>query len=459
MRNCNRLFIFLSTCLLFLCTTQLYAQENSPYSRYGLGDVYPSQPIPLRAMGGMTAAIDDWQIINSNNPASYGNIRSAANGGLVTFDVALSLDARNLKSVTPASQFNSTNLIPSYLQIAFPLNKKYWGMAFGLKPLTRINYSVEERTYKVFESGFADSLLSLYEGEGGLNQAFIGIGKRWKNLSFGANLNYYFGSKDISTKKIFLNDTVLYNSSNFATNASFNGIVFSGGLQYSLKLKERLNTVNKTREFTFLKIGVAGNVPQKINVSSDNLNQTFYYNTDGMLINIDTVSYKENADGKVKIPASYSIGLLLSHSINETSLTNWAIGAEYTATNWEKDYRYYDQTDKVINSWLMRFGGQFTPQLFNAKNIFKRTTYRIGFYTGKDYVNADGNELKTMAFTLGAGFPFRKFRSYDNQYTLLNWAFEFGKRGSKVNNITENFFRVSLGLSLSDLWFIKRRYD
>jgi hypothetical protein len=64
-----------------------------------------------------------------------------------------------------------------------------------------------------------------------------------------------------------------------------------------------------------------------------------------------------------------------------------------------------------------------------------------------------------MAFTLGAGFPFRKFRSYDNQYTLLNWAFEFGKRGSKVNNITENFFRVSLGLSLSDLWFIKRKYD
>ena len=30
--------------------------ENSPYSRYGLGDVIPSQNILTRGMGGMSAA-------------------------------------------------------------------------------------------------------------------------------------------------------------------------------------------------------------------------------------------------------------------------------------------------------------------------------------------------------------------------------------------------------------------
>jgi hypothetical protein len=42
---------------------------------------------------------------------------------------------------------------------------------------------------------------------------------------------------------------------------------------------------------------------------------------------------------------------------------------------------------------------------------------------------------------------------------MINTAIEFGKRGSGVNNITENFIKFSLGLSLSDIWFIKRKYD
>jgi len=53
----------------------------------------------------------------------------------------------------------------------------------------------------------------------------------------------------------------------------------------------------------------------------------------------------------------------------------------------------------------------------------------------------------------------RRFRSYDKQFTMMHTAIEFGKRGTGVNNVTENFFKFSLGLSLSDIWFIKRKYD
>ena len=85
--------------------------------------------------------------------------------------------------------------------------------------------------------------------------------------------------------------------------------------------------------------------------------------------------------------------------------------------------------------------------------------YRVGFYTGKDYINADGNEYKMRALTFGFGFNLKKWSNYDNQSTFINTAFEIGKRGSSVNNITENFFKMSVGFSLSDLWFSKRRYD
>ena len=91
--------------------------------------------------------------------------------------------------------------------------------------------------------------------------------------------------------------------------------------------------------------------------------------------------------------------------------------------------------------------------------MFATGTYSLGFYTGKDYINADGNDYKVQAYTFGFSFNLRKFRSYDKQFTKINTSFEYGKRGTGANNITENFFKFSLGLSLSDIWFIKRKYD
>ena len=39
-------------------------------------------------------------------------------------------------------------------------------------------------------------------------------------------------------------------------------------------------------------------------------------------------------------------------------------------------------------------------------------------------------------------------------------GFEFGKKGTTTNNlIEENYFNVSVGLSLSDIWFKKRKID
>jgi hypothetical protein len=38
---------------LLSVTFNVTAQENSPFSRYGLGDIYPSQNIINRAIGGI----------------------------------------------------------------------------------------------------------------------------------------------------------------------------------------------------------------------------------------------------------------------------------------------------------------------------------------------------------------------------------------------------------------------
>ncbi|MBK9531896.1 MAG: hypothetical protein IPO42_08885 [Chitinophagaceae bacterium] len=145
------------------------AQENSPYSRYGIGDLTPNHNVFTRGMGGIAAGITDTRSVNFTNPASLTSIYNTI------FDVGTEIDYRILKSSNPAKKFTSANTYVSYLTMAFPLTtpkmaKKnmFWAMSFGIKPVSKMNYKIEknERLTGI------DSLNTLYEGSGGLNQAF-----------------------------------------------------------------------------------------------------------------------------------------------------------------------------------------------------------------------------------------------------------------------------------------------
>ena len=81
---------------LLFCTAAI-AQENSPYSRYGLGDITPSQNITNRAMGGISAGFSDYKTVNFVNPASYGSL------SLATFDFGAEIDIclKDISEKTP----------------------------------------------------------------------------------------------------------------------------------------------------------------------------------------------------------------------------------------------------------------------------------------------------------------------------------------------------------------------
>jgi hypothetical protein len=133
------------------------------------------------------------------------------------------------------------------------------------------------------------------------------------------------------------------------------------------------------------------------------------------------------------------------------------IAGEYETSDWTQ-FRYGGLPDKLTKYWQARIGGQFRPSIISS-NVLAASTYRVGFSVGKDYINADGKELKTFSSTLGVSIPILGRGFARTQFTILNLAAEFGKRGSNINNITQNYFRVSAGLSFSDIWFIKRKYD
>ena len=69
----NRIFKIISL-LLFSFSLVAQNESNSPYSRFGLGDIQNFSTANQSAMGGTGIAIYDPLLINLNNPASYSSV-------------------------------------------------------------------------------------------------------------------------------------------------------------------------------------------------------------------------------------------------------------------------------------------------------------------------------------------------------------------------------------------------
>lgn len=441
---------------LLMAFVTAQAQENSPYSRYGLGDIVPNQSIDARGMGGLSAAYVDYdkrydlkdiypksQTVNFLNPASYSKLR------ITSFNLGFEVDNHTIRSTAEQRKFTVSNAIVSYVQLGIPLNRKrQLGLNFGLRPVTRINYKIEKNQRLAFTSGGSDSIQNLFEGSGGSYEVFAGLGKGFKNFSIGVNVGYFFGTKDYSTRKNFINDTVVYYKSNYETKTSFGGVLVNAGLQYAIDFKNSDPKKTPIR----LVIGVYGNLRQPFNASQDIIRETFNYDANGATFRVDSVDIKNDIKGKVEYPSNMGAGFTLE------KIDKWLVGADFTTANWNQ-YKFYGAKDTATqNSWNLHIGGQITPNPYNLTSYWAHVTYRAGFNIGQDYIKADGKNLPLMGITAGAGFPIRK-NPYTNQYTYINLALEYGRRGNNSNVLTENLFRVSLGFTLSDLWFIKKKYD
>lgn len=470
--NALRCFFLIFPVLVFTAFSPVFSQDNSPYSRYGIGDLVPSTNIINRSMGGVTAAYSDIYSINFNNPASFSSLQGISelkskklSAGRAVLDVGINFESRSLKEPATSKTFVASNALFSYVYVGVPL-KSNWGLSFGLRPVSRISYKQfrSERLVDPLTGLPIDSAITRFEGNGGSYLASIGTGfslfQRMKNgrkgedsakligqekLSFGITGGYMFGKKDYSTRRTLVNDSVQYNQGNYQTKTNFGGLSVNLGLQYKLPLTRLM----------MLHLGAYGNLGNELNATQDVLRETFVFDPSAGDVRQDSVSDLKNVKGKLKLPSSYTFGFLLQKLAVINKEGGWMFGIDFMTQKWE-DYRFYDQSDMLRNKWELRVGGSLNPT--PKRNYFSNVTYRFGFFTGPDYVEV-GNKLPQYGGTFGIGLPFASSRTAQNQVTLLNLAFEYIKRGNNDNVLRENMFRISLGLSLSDYWFIKRKYD
>jgi hypothetical protein len=444
-------------CLLSITYCQFaQAQDNSPYSRYGIGDLVPSMNVANRGMGRITAGFNDFRFINFSNPASYTSFQAAKEirttklqSGRTIFDIGVNYDSRILRESNNPEKFKAQNLLFSYMQVGMPLRSN-WGLTFGLRPVSRISYNIRQTE---FVDTIGENVATLYTGDGGSYLPNIGTAVKIKKLSIGINAGYLFGKKDYSTRRGFQSDSVEFKPSNHQTKTVFGNIFLQGGLQYSDTIKR---DPKDPHNMTILTIGASGNLGTTLNAHQDRIVETFIRDQTLGDIRLDSVYEQSDVKGKLEYPGSFTVGFTVGNNPFNLKKANWMFGVDFTATAWS-DYRFYGATDFTQNTWELKVGGHLRPIV--RTGYFSAVTYRTGFFIGPDYINV-GKKLSQFGATFGMGLPIANYnRLAQGQYTLINLAVEYNKRGNNGNLLKEDLFRVSLGLSLSDLWFIKRKYE
>ena len=420
-----------------------FSQDNSPWSRYGLGDMVPSVNVVGRGMGHTSAAYSDMQTINFVNPASYSKFGMQRS----ILDIGIDINNRTISNNRGAS-YSSANAYIPYLAGGFQLkgekSKTNWGLVFGLRPLTKVSYNLESA--QKIPAG--DSILYNFEGNGGTYQAFMGTAVGIKIFSIGVNAGYRFGSKDYTTRAILLNDTASsrYTAGQKVIRNNFGGAFLEAGVQYQLNLSKK----------SALHFGAYGSLQAPLNATRDERYETYFLSGEaGIPTQIDSISETKNIKGTIQYPSYYGFGIMFDRA--DKGRLNVAL--DYVLHNWA-EYRYYGDVDFMQNSWQVKAGAQYLPDISGAgKSYWSNVFYRAGFLFTREPYTIDGT-MNSYGITLGAGLPIRKFSYAEiNRSNMVNAAFEFGQRSNRNSLLRENYFRLAVSFSMSDIWFIKRKYD
>ena len=424
--------LFIFTSLLFILNVA-HAQStfNSPYSRFGVGDLNQDKNLKNTAMGGISAGDRNPTSINISNPASY----SAFDTLSFVFETGLSGNF-NLLSTTSAKQNNSNFGIRNLL-FGFPISKGI-GACFGLLPYSNSSYSINSTQNVDSVNG---SINYKNTGSGGLNQLFFGTAFLLnKNLSIGANITYIFGSINQERDVIFPADSNYFNT--YVMNKiKVNDVKFDLGFQYKLKFTDDYS------------LTLGGTYSLKKNLSATNTELARRYTPIGGSSSTyvrDTVVNETLNKGNITFPDGFKAGFLLQKA------NNWAFGMDFSKTNWS-NYKTFGINDSLVNETRISTGLEYIPN-FKSKNIFMKTRYRLGYHYGNSYLNLSNTQLKEYGVSLGFGIPVRNLRS--GNPNIINLVFEYGSMGTTANNlIKEDYFKISFGINFNERWFQKHKYE
>jgi len=401
-----------------------------------------------KAMGGVALGFRDGQEINTANPASY----SATDSLTALFDIGFSIQHANLNM--GQMTHNARNSSFDYFAYAFRVTKNL-GVTLSLQPVSKINYNFTSES-KTIQNNKNITNSYTYNGTGGLRQIMLGAGWRiFRPFSIGLNVGYLWGdynhtmtnstssSNAFSMKRVYSADVSTY--------------TLNAGVQYTIGLsKEDELILGATYSFGHNMAGDATRSTSTVSSTS-------------------TISTDVTLDDAFQLPHSFGLGVTYK---KENKLR---AGLDASLERWSKVYfptahNYNDSDGKttwnakkgVLNDRIKISGGiEYTPDT-ESSSLMKRSKYKFGGYFSQSYANAnESNNVslkKPIEFSLTAGIsmPIRNRNLFYGSPKLnisLAWIHTnipyYSNANAQTATLKEDYFRLSVGLTISERWFYK----
>ncbi len=482
--------LFVSVIIALSVFDVAVAQNNtsSPYSSRGYGEMEPFINAFSRGMGGVSNGIRTKRTISLSNPASLGALNQ------VSLDFGFRGDHSTIYNATATKTSYNGNF--NYFSLGFPvlrkpelksdtssktkaqnrLYKEYhtvWSSAIGLTPFSNINafyYRIQDTSY--------GQIANYYSKSGGLNRLFfMNAVNITRNLSIGLNSSLIFG-------QIRSND-VFYILDSGVTRATFhdkNDQV--SGFRFDLGLQAERNRDTIVRFDSIMENGkrilkkfiypvrfvygatLSNQSSMKYNRYRLSQNRSNYYTS----APIDTIINESNVKGKTYMPMSFSAGFSVTFN------NKWMIAADYRTDLWKSMKTSLLIQDVYSNSSHLNIGFAYRPdvdiehmnlQRLGGRRYKPNMEYRLGLrlsntgYLFKDNTGAI-SPLKEYGISFGIGIP--KLRDDWNGKkvlikSMINITGEYIHRGTTKNDmIAEDLYRLTIGFTISDIWFKQKKF-
>lgn len=427
---------FITLLILLSLPLRSLAQSgtNSPYSQYGLGVMSDYSQSMNRGMAGTGIALRMSNQVNTLNPASYSGVDSLT----MLFDAGLSLSITNFEEGNRKLNANSANF--EYFAGSFRLCKNL-GLGFGVLPFTNIGYEYSSSS-TINQTEFSTTTSTeTYEGEGGIHQILLGLG--WqpvKGFSIGINASYLYGSYERSIS--ITNSDSYVNTVTKTYEADVKSYLLQFGAQYQFAVgKKDLITLG----LTYTDGHSLKSNPKYISTNS---------NPQTSVSTSDTITIHNG----LYMPDMWGAGLSWSH---DNKLT---VAFDYTLQKWE-GLQYpevnvntgeYEMVDgKYLDRHKYSFGAEYVNNPLSRKFI-DRVRIRLGASYNTPYITVNGIDgPKEYSLSFGLGLPI--INGWNNR-SMLNISAQW-TRADSSQLITENSFRINIGFTFNERWFMKWKVE
>ena len=401
-----------------------FAQQgtSSPYSFYGIGDVKFKGTAENRAMGGLTIFSDSIHL-NFQNPASYSNLK------LTTFSLGGTYLTTDLSTNNQSEKARRTAV--DYLAVGLPLGK--FGVGFGLMPYSSVGYNIQSN---IAATATNPEEIKQYSGTGGINKVFFGVGYALtKKLSVGIDYSYNFGK--IQTYSFRFIEGIQYGTRE-KNLSDITGGTLTAGLNFNTPINKKLNGFASVTYSPDSKLS---------SLNSRNI-ATIQYSSSGAEILVEPLDV-DVANTNLTIPSKLAVGFGLGQN------KKWMLGTEITFQKSSSMGNRFNDINNVNyeNSTRFALGGFYIPNYNTFSKYYEKIIYRGGVRYENTGLIINNTSVKDYALTAGIGLPLM------GVFSNINVGLEYGQRGTtSANLVQENYTNISIGFSLNDKWFQKRRF-